>query len=442
MRCPTVSELPPPPPGKTGWPWTEDSPRLSGSRRDGRSWPLVSIVTPSYNQGEFLEETIRSVLLQGYSNLEYIIIDGGSTDNSVELVRKYEPWIAHWVSEKDRGQTQALNKGFSRAHGAILAWLNSDDVYLPTAVPKGATYLLDHSGVGMVYADCYIIDDRSRVTSRWISPEFSLAELVFKCFIPQQTAFFTERALQSAGPLSERLTYVMDYDLWLRFARICTMRHIPHVLAEHRQCAGTKTVSQRVAFWPEIVDILASLFSDPSLPPSVKALEREAYGIARLHEALQWLELGDCTRASALLATAFETEPSLVDKQRERVIGMLVAYAGASRPVEESLGYLGALRNSLPNVAAPLGGLLPIASSRVSILRANRSRLPIEVNLARSALLDILLHNRHWIRERGVASEIVSLIVGPQVLASIVSGVRQKRHAVRSLIGLLQGERS
>jgi len=111
----------PSPPGKTGWPWTEETSRLPEKMSDGRPWPRISIVTPSYNQGQFIEETIRSVLLQGYPNLEYIVIDGGSSDGSVEILQEYEQWLAYWVSERDRGQADALNKGFRRASGILSA---------------------------------------------------------------------------------------------------------------------------------------------------------------------------------------------------------------------------------------------------------------------------------------------------------------------------------
>jgi glycosyltransferase involved in cell wall biosynthesis len=131
MRCPRLKDLPPPPPGKTGWPWTEESVRLPEVMPDGAPWPRISIVTPSYNQGQFLEETIRSVLLQGYPNLEYIVIDGGSTDGSIDLITKYAEWITFWEAARDRGQADALNKGFARATGKIRAYLNSDDVYFP-----------------------------------------------------------------------------------------------------------------------------------------------------------------------------------------------------------------------------------------------------------------------------------------------------------------------
>jgi glycosyltransferase involved in cell wall biosynthesis len=138
MRCPTLAELPSPPPEKTGWPWTVETPPLPPARPDGSAWPRVSIVTPSYNQGQFIEETIRSVLLQGYPDLEYMIIDGRSTDQSVEIIKKYEPWLTYWVSEKDRGQAHAINKGFARASGEIGGYINSDDFYLPGALSSAA----------------------------------------------------------------------------------------------------------------------------------------------------------------------------------------------------------------------------------------------------------------------------------------------------------------
>ena len=129
-----IEALPPIDVTKQGWPWIEASDSLPDKMPNGSDWPRISIVTPSYNQGKFLEETIRSVFLQGYPNLEYIIIDGGSTDNSIEIIKKYEPWLTYWVSEKDRGQSHAINKGFEHATGEIYGWLNSDDYFLPRAL--------------------------------------------------------------------------------------------------------------------------------------------------------------------------------------------------------------------------------------------------------------------------------------------------------------------
>ena len=122
MRCPTLAELPSPLPGTTGWPWREETRQLPNTLPDGSPWPRISIVTPSFNQGKYIEETIRSILLQGYPNLEYIIMDGGSNDGSLEIIKKYEPWLALWVSEKDRGQSHAINKGFLSSTGDVVAW--------------------------------------------------------------------------------------------------------------------------------------------------------------------------------------------------------------------------------------------------------------------------------------------------------------------------------
>lgn len=134
MPSAVLSELPDPPEDKRGWPWTEQSEPLPETQPDGSPWPKISIVTPSYNQGQFIEETIRSILLQGYPNLEYIVMDGGSDDNTVEILEQYDPWIDHWVSEEDGGQADAINKGLSRASGALAAYLNSDDMYLSGAL--------------------------------------------------------------------------------------------------------------------------------------------------------------------------------------------------------------------------------------------------------------------------------------------------------------------
>jgi glycosyltransferase involved in cell wall biosynthesis len=130
---------------------------------DGSSWPRVSIVTASLNQGRFIEETIRSVLLQGYPNLEYIVLDGGSSDNTVEIVKRYAAWLVHWVSEPDLGQSDAINKGFQRAKGEILAWLNADDIYCPRAVRIEVDFLNTHPDVSVVYGGASLIDRDGRI---------------------------------------------------------------------------------------------------------------------------------------------------------------------------------------------------------------------------------------------------------------------------------------
>ena len=195
MRCPTLDELPPPPPGKTGWPWTEDSPQLPDTGLDGRPWPRVSVVTPSYNQGHFIEETIRSVLLQGYPDLEYVIIDGGSTDSSQEIIRRYERWLVYWVSEPDHGQTRAINKGWTRATGDILAYINTDDCYLNGAIATAAQEFCTKPNIGMAYGNAIIVDEAGKPVTL-ADAEVSRAITTFTVAAP------------SALPVAERLTTV------------------------------------------------------------------------------------------------------------------------------------------------------------------------------------------------------------------------------------------
>jgi glycosyltransferase involved in cell wall biosynthesis len=218
MRCPTLNDLPPPPPGMIGWPWTEESPQLPDTMPDGLLWPKISIVTPSLNQGQFIEETIRSVFLQGYPDLEYIIIDGGSNDGSVDIIKKYEKWLTCWVSEPDRGQSHAINKGFNLSKGEIVAWINSDDLYLPDAFNHVSRFFIKNQQVHMVYGFCRVIDEKDIDTSRlYVPPDFNLDRLVQKGVdIPQPSVFFKRNVFEKVGGINEALHYSMDYDLWIK----------------------------------------------------------------------------------------------------------------------------------------------------------------------------------------------------------------------------------
>lgn len=226
MRCPTLSELPPPPSDKTGWPWTEESPQLPDTMPDGSPWPRISIVTPSFNQGQFIEETIRSVLLQGYPNLEYIIIDGGSTDNSVDIIKKYEPWLAYWVSEKDRGQSHAINKGFERCEGDFITFQNSDDYYLKSVFGDVAIRWRQFQQVGAIIGSFYY-SDKYKMQDTFIVPYLpneGPIDLVLtspnRWRLHQVSTFFTKNALDSVGRfVREDLNYTMDRELLYRVCR-------------------------------------------------------------------------------------------------------------------------------------------------------------------------------------------------------------------------------
>jgi len=220
------------------------------------SLPLVSIVTPSYNQAAFLEETICSVLDQDYSNLEYIIVDGGSTDGSLDIINRYADRLAWWVSEPDRGQTDALNKGFKQAHGDILAWINSDDTYLPHAVSQAVDYLQSQPETGMVYGDANLIDECGNVIGKFPARQTSYRRLRRGyVHIPQQASFFRGELWRQVGPLDPSFYFAMDYDLWVRLSRIAPLIHVPELWANFRLHRAGKSVIADERCWPEMLRV-------------------------------------------------------------------------------------------------------------------------------------------------------------------------------------------
>ena len=280
MRCPTLNELPPPPPGKTGWPWTEESPQLPNTMPDGRPWPRVSIVMPSYNQGQFIEESIRSVLLQGYPDLEYIIIDGCSTDGSVDIIRKYEPWLAYWLSETDQGQSHAINKGWQRATGEAITWLNSDDTLEPCAISRSVRYLFADEETDLVYGDARYIDQSSQPTGKLKQGrDLDMHELIcrWRNPIPQQGFLMRRRVLERVGWLDENLHFAMDFDYWIRLALSgARVRYMGKVLASFRRHSAAKSSTQRFTLIEDCHRIFEKVYTDPSRPESIRRMSRDA----------------------------------------------------------------------------------------------------------------------------------------------------------------------
>lgn len=288
MRAPTLDDLPSPPPGKTGWPWTEETP----AEAEDTAWkihrPRISVITPSLNQGEFIEETIRSVLLQGYPHLEYIIIDGGSDDNTIEIVEKYEPWISYWVSEQDDGQAQAINKGFQKATGDILAWLNADDLYEMGAFWEISRVLNAESGPHVVFGDSAFIDKLgNRVgTYTGINRPFYRKLCYWRGWdVPQPTVFVSRTVLNSIGMLDESLQLALDYEWFLRAADLYEFVHLDRVMARYRLYSDSKTGDfgeNRFRFYKEQHPVSKKYW--PALPFAQEAFVRTDY----LYHRARW----------------------------------------------------------------------------------------------------------------------------------------------------------
>jgi Glycosyl transferase family 2 len=223
MRCPRLHDLPPPPPSKTGWPWTEESTPAACLGTDGKECPRITIVTPSFNQGRFLEETIRSVLLQGYGDLEYFVLDGGSTDDSVAIIKKYSSWLTCWKSEPDGGQSNAINRGLTMGSGAFATWINSDDLLCQNALVNHVSQ--NGSDPNTVYVGvCLYLDANGKVISSHRGRVHCLEDLVrirdvWRCptqrgHIVQPEVLFPRELALAVGGLDPMNHFTMDYNFW------------------------------------------------------------------------------------------------------------------------------------------------------------------------------------------------------------------------------------
>ena len=219
------------------------------------TWPKITVVTPSYNQAIFLTETIESVLSQDYPNLEYMVIDGGSNDGSADIIEKYRPRLSYGVSEKDRGQCDAINKGFARSTGDILCWLNSDDLFTPGALRTIGERMKD-GDVDFLFGNGIIFYDKSVRPDRFIDTSTAAGDLPIIDRILQPSAFWTRKVYESVGPLNEELHYAFDWEYWLRIADKFKLTHLPQTLSRYRYHSSHKSATGVKKRAEEIVSVM------------------------------------------------------------------------------------------------------------------------------------------------------------------------------------------
>lgn len=264
MRPARLNDLPAPPEGKAGWPWTEAPEPLPPAMANGAPWPLISIVTPSYNQGAFIEETIRSILLQGYPALQYIVFDGGSSDESVAVIEKYAPWIDHWKSEPDRGQGHAINKGIALCSGEIFNWVNSDDVLTPGALRTVAQTMGSNDAVAGWLQNFDASGPVKVSRNRNITP-YNLAAKRNDVAMMQPAIWVRTENLRLIGEIDEKYTCSFDAQLLYRyFFRYPKVAYAPEILINFRLHPQSKTVSRSATFLAENIAMLRNFLRDPA----------------------------------------------------------------------------------------------------------------------------------------------------------------------------------
>ncbi|WP_129630705.1 glycosyltransferase family 2 protein [Candidatus Oscillochloris fontis] len=266
--------------------------------------PLVSVITPSYNQGRYLRTTIESVLTQDYPNLEYLVVDDGSDDESHAILRSYahEPRL-RWLVAGQRSQSNAINMGWARSRGQLLAWLNSDDTYLPGAISTQVHALLRNPGVAAVYADAQYINAAGAPLTRIYARPYSPLALLRLEIPAQPTVFLRREIVAQVGPLSLTRRYSMDSDYWARIAHLAPLLHVPALVATYRLHATSKTVAHTSGFYQEWLDVAEAFFADPRTPSELQR-ERPAV-LADIYAAMANLEAQNGQSAQALRYLAY-----------------------------------------------------------------------------------------------------------------------------------------
>lgn len=314
--------------------WAESSPSSPGlttTASFNSLAPLVSIITPSFNQARYLDAAVQSVLSQDYASIEHILVDGGSTDGSLDIIRTYEDRLAYWVSEKDAGQADAINKGLARANGEIIAWLNSDDYYLPGAISDAVRVLSDQPDALMVYGNLLAVDERDRRINVLKYRQLTLEDLLRFQIIGQPGVVFRRAALEQAGPLDTSFQFLLDHHLWIRIARRGPILHVPRTWAAARYHPEAKNRARAVEFGREAFRILEWARSDPSLKDVMRRVERPARAAAHRVDARYRLDGGEPWSALKAWTRALLTHPPTALARLNLLVSALLNLIGLGR---------------------------------------------------------------------------------------------------------------
>lgn len=284
------------------------------------SLPRVTVITPSFNQAEYLEQTLHSVLNQGYPNLEYLVIDGASTDGSVEIIRRYANQLSGWVSEPDHGQGEAINKGFARASGEIVAWLNSDDLYLPGAINAAVRAFQNHPDIGMVFGDVVSMDGSGNPINVMTYGPWGLDDLLQFNIIGQPAVFIRRDVLEKAGFLDTSYHYLLDHQLWLRTAQRASTLYVHERWAAARYHANAKNVAHAAEFGEEAYRIAAWVKTQPELDESYRRLHRRIWAGAHRMNARYLLDGGQPRAALKAYMRSLGAYPPIALRESRRIL--------------------------------------------------------------------------------------------------------------------------